>query len=59
VSGPSNVINREVVEILITIIEGDFKAPFLVNVSVEKGRERLIVLTLLDTGYRLSAIIDY
>jgi hypothetical protein len=39
--------------------ESDFEASFLINVSVRKGRERLTVLVLLDTGCRLSVIIDY
>jgi hypothetical protein len=58
-SGPSNIINKEAIRILITIIKGDFEVLFLVNISVRKGRERLIVLALLDIKCRLSAIIDY
>jgi hypothetical protein len=59
VSGPNNVTNKEAIRIPVTIAEGDFKALFLINVNVRKGRERLIVLTLLNIEYRLSAIIDY
>jgi hypothetical protein len=59
VSGPNNVINEEAIRILVAVAEGDFKVSFLVDVSVKKGRERLIVLTLLDIGCRLSAVIDY
>jgi hypothetical protein len=59
VSGPNNVTNREAIEIPVAITEGDFETLFLVNISVRKGRERLIVSALLDIEYRLSAIIDY
>jgi hypothetical protein len=41
------------------MIEDDFKASFLIDISVRKGKERLAMLALLDTGYRLSAVIDY
>jgi hypothetical protein len=58
-SGPSNVTNRETIRISVAIAEGDFEAPFLVDVNIRKRRERLTVLVLLDTGCRLSAIIDY
>jgi hypothetical protein len=34
-----------------TIIEGDFKTRFLVNINIEHRKERLIVLVLLDTEY--------
>jgi hypothetical protein len=42
-----------------TIVEGDFKALFLVNISIEHRKERLIVPALLDTEYQLSAVVDY
>ena len=58
-SGPSCVTNREAIIILAILTEGDFKAPFLVDVRVERGKERLTVPALLDTGYQLSAVIDY
>lgn len=48
-SGLSNATNREAIRIPVAIIKGDFEALFLVNVSVKKRRERLIVLALLDT----------
>jgi hypothetical protein len=59
VSEPNNVTNREAIRILIIIIKDDFKVLFLININIKKGRERLIVLILLDIEYRLSAIIDY
>jgi hypothetical protein len=49
-SGPNNVINEEAIRISIAMMESDFEASFLINVSVRKGRERLIVLALLDIG---------
>jgi hypothetical protein len=58
-SGFNNITNEEAVRISIAIVESDFKALFLINVSVRKERERLIVLALLNTGCRLSVIIDY
>jgi hypothetical protein len=58
-SGPNNVINKEAIRIPVTMTKSDFKALFLVNVSVRKGRERLTVSALLDIRCRLSAIIDY
>jgi hypothetical protein len=51
VSRLSYVINREAIIIPATIAEGDFKAPFLVNISIEHGKERLTVPALLDTEY--------
>jgi hypothetical protein len=42
-----------------TIVEGDFKTLFLVNVSIEHEKERLAVLVLLDTEYQLSVVVDY
>jgi hypothetical protein len=58
-SESSNITNREAIKILIAIAKGDFETSFLINVSVRKERERLIVLALLNIEYRLSAIIDY
>jgi hypothetical protein len=48
VSGPSNVTNKETIEIPVTVVESNFKALFLVNVSIKKRRERLTVSVLLD-----------
>ena len=59
ISGPSCVTNREAIIIFVIFIEGDFKAPFLINVRVERGKKRLIVSILLDIGCRLSVVIDY
>jgi hypothetical protein len=42
-----------------TIVEGDFKTSFLVNISVEHRKERLTVLALLDIECQLSAVVDY
>ena len=50
---------EEALRIPATAAEGDFKAPFLVDVSVERGKERLTVPALLNTGCRLSAVINY
>ena len=59
ISGPSCVTNRETIIISATSIKGDYKAPFLINISVGRGKERLTVPLLLDTECRLSAVIDY
>jgi hypothetical protein len=59
VSGPSYAINGEAIAIPATTAEGDFEAPFLVDVSVGHGKGRLTVPALLDTGCRLSAVVDY
>jgi hypothetical protein len=42
-----------------TTVEGDFKASFLVDVSIEHGKERLTVPALLDIECQLSAVVDY
>jgi hypothetical protein len=42
-----------------TIVEGDFKAPFLVNVSIRHRKERLTVLALLNIECQLSVVVDY
>ena len=59
ISGPSCVTNREAIIISAISVKGDFKAPFLINVRVGRGKVRLIVPALLDIRYRLSAVIDY
>jgi hypothetical protein len=58
-SKPSNIINKEAIRILIIMIEGDFKASFLIDVSIKKERGRLAMLALLDMRCRLSVIINY
>jgi hypothetical protein len=50
-SRPSNITNKETIEISVTIVESDFKALFLINISIKKKRERLTVLVLLNTEY--------
>jgi hypothetical protein len=59
VSRPSNITNKETIGISITIIESDFKALFLFNISIRKERERLTISVLLNIRCRLSAVIDY
>ena len=59
ISGLSCVTKREAIIIFITLIEGDFKAPFLINVRVGRKKGRLTVPALLDIRCRLSAVIDY
>ena len=49
ISGLNYVINREVIAIFTILIKGDYKAPFLVNISVGRRKRRLIVSVLLDT----------
>jgi hypothetical protein len=51
ISRLSYIINKEAIIILTTIVEGDFKALFLVNISIKHRKERLIVLALLNTEY--------
>ena len=58
-SGLSCVTNRETIAIPATSAEGDCEAPFLVNISVEREKERLTVPALLDIRCQLSAVIDY
>jgi hypothetical protein len=55
----SYVINREAIAISATIVKGDFKTLFLVNINIEHRKERLTVLVLLDTEYQLSIVVDY
>ena len=59
ISGLSCVTNRETIAILAISAKGDCEAPFLINVSVGRGKERLTVPALLDTGCQLSVVIDY
>ena len=50
ISGLSCVTNRETIAIPAILIEGDYKAPFLVNISVGRRKGRLMVPALLDIG---------
>ena len=59
ISGLSCVTNREAIIILTISAESDYKAPFLVNISVGSKKGRLTVPVLLDIRCRLSAMIDY
>ena len=59
ISGLSCVTNREMIIILAISAKGDYKAPFLINISVERRKKRLIVLILLNIRCQLSAVIDY
>ena len=59
ISGLSCVTNRETIIIPAILIEGDYKAPFLINISVGRKKERLMVPVLLDIKCQLSAVVDY
>ena len=59
ISGLSYITNGETIAISAILIEGDYKAPFLINVSVGRKKKRLTVSVLLDIRCQLSAIIDY
>ena len=59
ISGLSCITNREMIIILAISAEGDYKAPFLINISVGHKKERLIMPALLDIRYQLSIVIDY
>ena len=59
ISRLSNITNREAITIFTILIKGDYKAPFLINIRVERRKERLTVLILLDIKCRLSVVIDY
>ena len=48
ISGLSCVTNGETIIILAILIKGDYKAPFLVNISVGRKKKRLTVSALLD-----------
>ena len=56
ISGPSYA---ETIIIPAISAKSDYKAPFLINISVGRGKERLTVSVLLDMRYQLSAVIDY
>ena len=59
ISGLSYVTNREMIIILAILAKGDCEAPFLINISIGRGKKRLTVPALLDMRCRLSAVIDY
>ena len=59
ISGLSCVTNRETIIIPAISAEGDNKAPFLIDISVERKKERLTVPALLDIRCQLSVVIDY
>ena len=59
ISGLSYVTNRETIITFAISLEGNYKALFLINISVGRKKGRLTVPALLDTGCRLSAVIDY
>ena len=59
ISRLSCVTNREIIIIPAMSIKGDYKAPFLINISVGRRKKRLIVPALLDIKCRLSVVIDY
>ena len=59
ISGLSCVTNRETIIIPTTLIEGDYKALFLINISVGRKKKRLTVSALLDIRCQLSVVIDY
>ena len=48
ISGLSYITNREMIIILAILAEGDYKALFLINISLERKKRRLIVSVLLD-----------
>ena len=51
ISGLSCVTNRETIIIFTISVKGDYKAPFLINISVEREKKRLMVSALLNIGY--------
>ena len=59
ISGLSCVTNKETIIILAILAKSDYKAPFLINISVERKKKRLTVPVLLDIKCRLSVVIDY
>ena len=59
ISGLSCVTNGETIIIPAISIKSDYKALFLVNISVGRKKRRLIVSVLLNMRCRLSIVIDY
>ena len=47
----SCVTNRETIIIFTISIKDDYKAPFLINISIEREKKRLIVSVLLNIRY--------
>ena len=59
ISGLSYITNRETIIIFTILVKGDYEAPFLINISVERRKKRLTVPVLLNIRCRLSVVIDY
>ena len=59
ISGLSYITNRETIVILAILAEGDYKALFLINISIGRNKKRLTVPVLLDIRCQLSVVIDY
>ena len=59
ISRLSYITNREIIIILAISAKGDYKALFLINISVGRKKKRLTVPALLNIKCRLSAVIDY
>ena len=59
INGLSCITIRKTIAILTILAKGDYKALFLVNISVGRKNGRLIVPALLDTRCRFSIVIDY
>ena len=55
----SCVTNREAIVIPAILVKGDYKALFLINISIGRKKRRLIVSALLNIRYQLSVVIDY
>ena len=51
ISGLSYITNRETIIILAILIEGDYKAPFLINIYKGRKKKRLTVSALLNIRY--------
>ena len=48
ISGLSYITNRKTIIISAISIKSDYKAPFLINISVERKKKRLMVPVLLN-----------
>ena len=59
INGLSYITNRETIIIFTILIEGDYKAPFLINISIGRKKKRLTVSVLLNIKCQLSAVINY
>ena len=51
ISGLSYITNKETFIISAISLKDDYKAPFLINISVERKKRRLIVSVLLNIRY--------